>query len=128
MLRLKELREVKGISQKELANYLNLTQVQISKYELGKNEPDLSTTKKIATYFNVTIDYLLGTPEEDIILISKDDFKKFKEVSEIIQRIDKVYCQKDEPNIKNSFNHFNNNGHINIGNGSINVNSKDDKK
>lgn len=47
MIRLKELRETKGISQKELADFLNLTQVQISKYELGKNEPDLSTTKKL---------------------------------------------------------------------------------
>lgn len=87
MLRLKEIREKNKVSQTELAEYLNLTQVQISKYELGKNEPDLRTIKKIATYFDVTIDYLLGTEEKDIILITRNDLETLKESTDNINKI-----------------------------------------
>lgn len=102
MIRLKELREKKGISQKELADFLNLTQVQISKYELGKNEPDLSTTKKIANYFNVTIDYLLGSSEEDIILITKEDLDNLKQASNTINNFIKKISPNNETNIFNA--------------------------
>lgn len=102
MIRLKELREMKGISQKELADFLNLTQVQISKYELGKNEPDLSTTKKIANYFNVTIDYLLGSSEEDIILITKEDLDNLKQASNTINNFIKKISPNNETNIFNA--------------------------
>lgn len=86
-MRLKELREKKGISQKELANHLNITQVQISKYELGKNEPDICTIKKIAKYFNVTIDYLLESDENNNILISEKDYKTLKASFDKINKI-----------------------------------------
>lgn len=109
MLRLKELREKNNVSQKELADFLNLTQVQISKYELGKNEPDLTTTKKIATYFNVTIDYLLGTSEENIILITKQDLDVLKESADKINKIvSKISSGSDI--------HVGNNNNIQIGN------------
>ena len=104
----KELREKKGISQKELADYLNITQVQISKYELGKNEPDLNTTKKIAEYFNVTIDYLLGTSEENIILITKNDLETLKDSANKINKI-------VEKLTNNSNVHIGNNSNVQIG-------------
>lgn len=112
--KLKELREKKGINQKDLAKYLNLTQVQISKYELEKNEPDLNTTKKIAKFFNVTIDYLLGTPEENIILITKQDYQDLKKatnkINEIVNKIDsKEDKNQNSININGSVNNsFNN--------------------
>lgn len=107
-MKIKELREKKGISQKELADYLNITQVQISKYELGKNEPDLNTTKKIAEYFNVTIDYLLGTSEENIILITKNDLETLKESADKINKI-------VEKLTNNSNVHIGNNSNVQIG-------------
>ncbi len=90
MIKIKELRTQRKISQKQLAEHLNVTQVQISKYELGKNEPDLETLSKIAKYFNVSIDYILDKEPSDLIVISKNDFKKLKEASEIIQKIDQL--------------------------------------
>ena len=107
-MKIKELREKKGISQKELADYLNITQVQISKYELGKNEPDLNTTKKIAEYFNVTIDYLLGTSEENIILITKNDLETLKDSADKINKI-------VEKLTNNSSVHIGNNSNVQIG-------------
>lgn len=55
-----KLRFEKGIYQKELASYLNLSVGTISNYEQGIHHPDLNTLCKIADYFGVTTDYLLG--------------------------------------------------------------------
>ena len=57
---LTNLREEKGIYQKELAIYLNVTISTISNYENGVHLPDLNTLCLIADYFGVTTDYLLG--------------------------------------------------------------------
>lgn len=58
-MRLKELRQSKGISQLKLAMDLNMNQNSISRYENGIREADYSTLIKFADYFNVSIDYLL---------------------------------------------------------------------
>ena len=57
---LTDLRIEKGIYQKELAVYLNVSIGTISNYENGVHYPDLTTLCQIADYFNVTTDYLLG--------------------------------------------------------------------
>ena len=58
--RLKQLRNKKGILQRELAEQLNLSRVAITQYENGNRFPDQDTLNKIADYFNVSLDYLLG--------------------------------------------------------------------
>ncbi|MDE6676740.1 MAG: helix-turn-helix domain-containing protein [Clostridia bacterium] len=58
--RLKELRKEKGLSQTELAKELEVSQRSVSSWETGFREPDFETLEKIAKYFNVTSDYLLG--------------------------------------------------------------------
>ena len=58
-MRLKELRQEKGISQLKLAMDLSMNQNTISRYETGEREADYKTLIKIADYFNVSIDYLL---------------------------------------------------------------------
>lgn len=58
--RLRDLREEKGISQKDLAEFLSLANSTVSQYEADKRDPDSSTLKKLADYFAVTLDYLLG--------------------------------------------------------------------
>ena len=62
-VRLKELRKKKGISQLRLATDLNTTQNTISRYETGEREPGIDELVKIADYFNVSVDYLIGRTE-----------------------------------------------------------------
>ena len=62
-MRLKELRKKKGISQLRLASDLNTTQNTISRYETGEREPGIDELIKIADYFNVSVDYLIGRTE-----------------------------------------------------------------
>ena len=59
-MRLKELRKSKGISQLALATDLNANQNTISRYETGEREPGIMELIKIADYFHVSIDYLVG--------------------------------------------------------------------
>lgn len=62
-MRLKELRKKKGISQLRLATDLNTTQNTISRYETGEREPGIDELIKIADYFNISVDYLVGRTE-----------------------------------------------------------------
>ncbi len=59
VMRLKELRKQKNITQIKLAMDLNLSQNSISRYELGEREAGYATLIAFADYFNVSIDYLL---------------------------------------------------------------------
>ncbi|MCL2578158.1 MAG: helix-turn-helix domain-containing protein [Defluviitaleaceae bacterium] len=58
--RLKELRKAKGDTQIAMAEFLGIRERSYQNYEQGKREPNYETTIKIADYFNVSIDYLLG--------------------------------------------------------------------
>ena len=56
---LARLRKEKGILQKEVATYLNVTVATISNYEKGVHSPDYETLVKLADFFDVSTDYLL---------------------------------------------------------------------
>jgi len=67
--KLRNLRDEASISREELATKTGITYAALSKYETGEREPDFKTLRKIAQYFDVSIDYLLGnskvkTPED----------------------------------------------------------------
>ena len=59
MKKLRLLREANNLTQKQMANILNVTQKSVSTYENGLTEPDISTMIKIADFFDVSLDYLL---------------------------------------------------------------------
>lgn len=58
MDRMKYLREVAELTQKELAEALGLKPATYNRYECGVNEPDISTLIEIADFFRVSLDYL----------------------------------------------------------------------
>ena len=62
--RLKELRKKRKISQLKLAMDLNMNQNTISRYENVEREADYETLIRIADYFDVSLDYLLGRSDE----------------------------------------------------------------
>ena len=58
--RLKDLREDRDLKQKDIAKFLNCSQVAYSYYEIGKREIPLLLLCKLADYYNTSVDYLLG--------------------------------------------------------------------
>lgn len=59
MNRIKELRKLKNLTQRELAKQIGITQPALSNYEDGRN-PEISILTKLADFFGVTVDYLIG--------------------------------------------------------------------
>ncbi|MGG3773061.1 helix-turn-helix domain-containing protein [Heyndrickxia faecalis] len=80
--RLSALRKQKGLSQYELADRLGYSRGQIANYEQGKREPDYETLRKIADFFDVTTDYLLG--RTDIRTLNEED-DSLAEINKLIK-------------------------------------------
>ena len=59
-LRIRDLREDKDLKQKEIADYLICDQSLYSKYERGERPLPLEYAEKLADYYGVSVDYLLG--------------------------------------------------------------------
>lgn len=57
---LKETRKLNNLSQRQVADYLGITQPSYIRYENGKAEPSLENLVKLADLFDVSVDYLLG--------------------------------------------------------------------
>lgn len=62
--RLRDFREDKDISQKKMAELMNVAQTTYSDYERGKINIPLDTLKKLALFFDTSIDYLLELTDE----------------------------------------------------------------
>lgn len=82
--RLALLRKEKHLNQEEFAKKLGYTRTAISAWEVGRNEPSNADTIKIADFFNVSVDYLLGksdvrkpeTQNEDLLDLAKVGFTR----------------------------------------------------
>lgn len=64
MKRLRELRKKHNLTMKELGKIFNLAESTISLYENGQREPDFDTLCKLASFFNVSVDYLMGREQK----------------------------------------------------------------
>lgn len=71
---LKKLRNKFNISQQQLADVIGVSQQSINKYENHYIEPDIETLKNMATFFNTSIDYLVGFEKD------KTDFNSTQEL------------------------------------------------
>ncbi len=61
-MKLKEFRQKLNLSQIELAKQLTIPQQTYCSYETGRSQPNIETLIKIADYFNISIDQLVGRP------------------------------------------------------------------
>lgn len=57
--RIRDLREDCDLTQTQISNFLNISQVAYSYYEIGKREIPLDLLCKLADYYNTSVDYLL---------------------------------------------------------------------
>lgn len=59
-MNLKEIRIQRNVTQQAVADFIGCSSVVYSRYENGKRQPSLETLLKLADFFNVTVDFLLG--------------------------------------------------------------------
>lgn len=57
---LKDLRKTKGLTQKEVSEKIGIARGSYGNWERGKREPNIEMLVKLADYFDVSLDYLLG--------------------------------------------------------------------
>jgi len=79
--RMKWIRENKNLKQNKVAKDLSITPYQLSRYETGKNKPDPDMIAKIAIYYDVSSDYLLGLTDDDAP-INRDEKEFLQAVSD----------------------------------------------
>lgn len=94
------LRKEYGITQEELAGFLGVTKASVSKWENGQSFPDIMLLPRIAGYFNITIDKLVGYEAQmskkrikELYHKLAEDFTKlpFEEVEEEINQLEREY-------------------------------------
>lgn len=61
--RLRELREERGLTQKQIAESMHINSVTYLHYEKNQREPPLALLADFANFFGVTVDYLLGVSD-----------------------------------------------------------------
>jgi len=76
--RIRKARLAKGLTQKQLAEILNVTDATVNRYEKGIRKPDPEMLKAIADVLNVSIDYLLGKTDVPNIHIPESFSQKYK--------------------------------------------------
>lgn len=62
--RIAELRKEKGLTLQQVADAIGVGNNTISRYETGKREPNLAVINRLADFFNVSVDYLLGRTDD----------------------------------------------------------------
>ena len=101
MLRLKELRENRNLTQAELAKLLKVSPSAIGIYEQGRRDPDSSTLKKLSVLCNVSVDYLLDNqlPQNDTLpaLTPKDERQIAKDLENIVDSLNGAAAMSDDP-------------------------------
>ena len=70
--RIRELREENKLLQKNLAEYLHCSQVAYSRYELGARDIPTEVLIKLAGFYNISVDYLLGLSDNRKISDNKN--------------------------------------------------------
>jgi len=102
-----KLRSARGKTHQEMANILGITRPAYTAYESGTRKPDYATLEKLADFFDVSVDYLLGRsennradPEEAFgqwvrMRAKKDDFTP-EELAKLEKRVRNILKELDE--------------------------------
>ncbi|MGM9640149.1 MAG: helix-turn-helix domain-containing protein [Faecousia sp.] len=85
VVRLKQLRQKKGVSQMQLAEAIGVSQQSINKYENHGVEPDIRTLIAMADYFGTSVDYLIGHTEVERVIEHTSPFELNKEEAQLVE-------------------------------------------
>ena len=111
--KLRNVRESKKISRKEIANYLNVSSSLISEIEAGRTRLSIDIFLELCEYYEINPLEILKNDDKKYIILNKDDIKQIDKTIEILN---KIKTQANSNNIQ-----IGNNNNIQIGN---NINYK----
>ena len=86
MNRIKDLREDRDLRQTDVAKAVGIDQRSLSNYETGKTNPDSEVVVRLARFFGVSCDYLLGVTDKSLT----DDKEMLRELEDIRRRLEAI--------------------------------------
>ena len=86
-MRLKELRKEAGLTQKQFAKEIGAAQNTVSQWEAGTRRLDDETIKRIASFFGVSVDYLLGLSESKKVSLADNVSEAKREMIALIDQL-----------------------------------------
>lgn len=81
--RLRHLRVDNGKEKEELATYLSISLDSYNRYERGTRQPDVESLVKLAIFYNVTLDFLLGRDELEMPVPNRDELISYRDLVEL---------------------------------------------
>ncbi|HEM3613162.1 TPA: helix-turn-helix transcriptional regulator [Streptococcus suis] len=81
--RLQTLRIDNGKNKEELSIYLNMTVDAYSRYETGKRQPSVDNLVKLAIFYGVSLDYLLGRDDIEIPVFDRESVVSYRDLVEL---------------------------------------------
>ncbi|MFW6016106.1 MAG: helix-turn-helix domain-containing protein [bacterium] len=94
--RIKQLRGENDLTQEELAKNIGLSRSTVAGYETNKRKPDSDTLNKIADFFNVSVDFLLGRSDQRY---TNDNNSLISPNSDIFKLLEKIQEHKELQNL-----------------------------
>ena len=89
--RIRNLREMRRVSQADMGRALHVTRASVNSWETGATMPSLSTLIKIAAYFHVTTDYLLGRDATLQLDITDYTMQEQELIQRLLQYMDSIH-------------------------------------
>lgn len=89
-MKLKELRKEKNKTQDEMSKILNIARSTYNGYEQNISEPNIDTLCKLADYYNITLDYLVGREFNNDLGYLDDNDKNLIQISKQLSTINKI--------------------------------------
>ena len=93
MNRIKDLREDRDLRQIDVAEAVGIDQRSLSNYETGKTNPDSETIIKLAHFFGVSCDYLLGVSDSNL-LGEREIVRELTDIQKRLAEIQRALSQK----------------------------------
>ena len=92
-MRLREIRNLKGISQRQLGKLIGVAGTVISKYERGVCDPSIENLVKMAEIFNVSVDTLVGHNSKILDMSTLDENRQYV-ISKVAYNLDDISVAK----------------------------------
>lgn len=97
---LKKLRMSRGMTQGDMAKVLNISRSCVANYESEKRQPDQAMIRRIADYFDVSIDFLLGRSSVKMTVTDSDKMLEIQQIGDFLDLGDKLDLRNAEPKVK----------------------------
>lgn len=95
-IRLETLRKARKLSQQYMGDYLGVTRQAYAKYENGDSEPDIATINKLASFFDVSTDFLLGKTDKPDGQFDQKQLNKQSEINTAFHDYDNLTEEEKE--------------------------------